>query len=93
MSDVFSVALAELSGRRSVDREPVMSDVVMEAIAELTRQNRELTTRVTALEDALTEDRERLNAHGLLLTTTTLNHHAVARHYEAQLAQIKREAA
>jgi len=91
MSDVFSVALAELSGRRSVDREPVMSDVVMEAIAELTRQNRELAARVSALERDRAEDRERLNAHGMLLTLPTRRD--VVRHYEAQLAQIKQEAA
>lgn len=67
-----------------------MSGVVMEAIAELARQNRELAARVTALEHALTEDRERLNAHGLLLTTP--HRRDVVRHYEAQLAQV-REAA
>lgn len=86
MSDVFSVALAELSGRRSVDREPAMSGAVMEAIAELTRQNRELAARVTVLETARIEDRERLNVHGLLLTTPRRD---ALRHYEDQLAGLQ----
>lgn len=68
-----------------------MSGVVMEAIAELARQNRELAARVTALEHALTEARERLNANGLLLTTP--HRRDVVRHYEAQADRIKREAA
>lgn len=63
-----------------------MSGVVMEAIAELARQNRKLAARVTALEHALTEARERLNAHGLLLTTP---HRRVVRHYDAQLARLQ----
>jgi len=68
-----------------------MIGVVMEAIAELARQNRELAARVTALEHALTEARERLNAHELLLTTP---HRRVARrHYEAMALQIRGEAA
>lgn len=46
-----------------------MSDVLMEAIAELTRQNRELAARVSAMERDRAEDRELLNAHGQLLTT------------------------
>ena len=66
-----------------------MSGVLMESIAEPDRKNRELTSRVTALEDALTEIRERLNVQGMLLTTP--NHHNVARHYAAQLARLQEE--
>ena len=58
--------------------------------AALARQNRKLAARVTALAHALTEARERLNAHGLLLTTP--RRRDALRHYEAQLAQV-REAA
>jgi len=67
-----------------------MTAVFLESIAERDRKNRELTARVTALEDALTEVRERLNVHGLLLTTA--RRRDALRHYEAQLAQV-REAA
>jgi hypothetical protein len=63
-----------------------MSDVLMEAIAELTRQNRELAARVSALERDRAEDRERLNAHVMLLTTAP--RWAARQHYEAQLAQV-----
>ena len=44
-----------------------MSDALLDAIAELTRQNRELAARVATLERDRAEDRERLNAHGMLL--------------------------
>ncbi len=64
-----------------------MSDVFSVALAELTRQNRELAARVSALERDRAEDRERLNAHGMLLTLPTRRD--VVRHYEAQLAQVK----
>jgi len=67
-----------------------MTAVFLESIAELDRKNRELTARVTALEDALTEVRERLNVQGMLLTTP--NHHNVARHYAAQLARLQEAA-
>jgi replicative superfamily II helicase len=67
-----------------------MTAVFLETITELDRKNRELTARVTALENDRTEDRERLNAHGLLLTTA--RRRDALRHYEAQLAQV-REAA
>ena len=64
-----------------------MSGVLMETIAELIQQNRELAARVTTLERDRAEDRERLNALGMLLTTP---HRRVARqHYESQLAQVQ----
>lgn len=63
-----------------------MSDVLMEAIAELTRQNRELAARVTAVERGRAEDRERLNANGVLLTAPSRR---VARqHYDGELARL-----
>ncbi len=64
-----------------------MSDALLDAIAELTRQNRELAARVATLERDRAEDRERLNAHGMLLAPPLRRD--VVRHYEAQLAQIK----
>ncbi len=64
-----------------------MSDALLDAIAELTRQNRELAARVATLERDRAEDRERLNAHGMLLAPPSRRD--VVRHYEAQLAQIK----
>ena len=67
-----------------------MTAVFLETITELDRKNRELTARVTTLEDALTEVRERLNVQGMLLTTP--RRRDALRHYEAQLAQV-REAA
>ena len=64
-----------------------MSDALLDAIAELTRQNRELAAMVATLERDRAEDRERLNAHGVLLAPPSRRD--VVRHYEAQLAQIK----
>ena len=64
-----------------------MSDALLDAIAELTRQNRELAAMVATLERDRAEDRERLNAHGMLLAPPLRRD--VVRHYEAQLAQIK----
>ncbi len=61
-------------------------DAIFQALAVLAKQNRELEQRVTELECARTEDRERLNAHGRLLTTAP--RWAVRQHYEAQLAQL-----
>lgn len=55
--------------------------------AALARQNRKLAAMVTALAHALTEARERLNAHGLLLTTP--HRRDVVRHYDAQLARLQ----
>ena len=67
-----------------------MTAVFLETITELDRKNRELTARVTALENDRTEARERLNTHELLLTTP---HRRVARrHYESQLAQVQEAA-
>ena len=64
-----------------------MSDALLDDIAELTRQNRELAAMVATLERDRAEDRERLNAHGMLLAPPSRRD--VVRHYEAQLAQIK----
>ena len=64
-----------------------MSDALLDAIAELTRQNRELAARVATLERDRAEDRGRLNAHGMLLAPPLRRD--VVRHYEAQLDQIK----
>lgn len=43
-------------------------DAVFMTLAELAKQNREQATEIEALKTAQTEDRERLNAHGMLLT-------------------------
>ena len=61
-------------------------DAVFQALAVLAKQNRELEQRVTDLESARAEDRERLNAHVMLLTTAP--RWAARQHYEAQLAQV-----
>ncbi len=44
-----------------------MSDPVMLAIAELAKQVRELTERVSYLEHARAQDAQRIDAHGMLL--------------------------
>lgn len=60
-------------------------DAVFMALAELAKQSREQAAEIEALKTAQTEDRERLNAHGMLLVPLRVS--AVRRHYEAQLAQ------
>lgn len=64
-----------------------MSDVLLEAIAELARENREQKNEIAELKTAVKELAERVGAHGLLLTT--LHRRDLARHYEAQLAQVR----
>lgn len=68
-----------------------MSDALLDDIAELTRQNRELAARVATLERDRAEDRERINAHGMLLTAPRAV--AVLSHYRRQLAGVGGEAA
>ncbi len=64
-----------------------MSGVVMEAIAELARENREQKNEIAELKTAVKELAERVGAHGLLLTTPARG--LVLRHYEDQLAGLK----
>lgn len=65
--------------------------LVYESLAILERKYQDMAERMRMLEQQRAEDRERLNAHGMLLTLPTRRD--VVRHYEAQLAQIKQEAA
>lgn len=70
-----------------------MSDVLMEAIAELTRQSRELAARVSQLEGAIRDHEERLAAQGVLLASPHRRDcRDAVRHYEAQLAQAQEAA-
>lgn len=63
-----------------------MSDILMEAIAELTRQCREQAAEIDGLKKLVRLHDERLDAHGMLLAPPRKS--AVVRHYEAQLAQV-----
>ena len=68
-----------------------MTDVLIEAIAELTRQSREMAAEIANLKYIVRLHDERIDANGLLLTTS--HRRDVVRHYEAQADRIKREAA
>ena len=69
-----------------------MSDMtaIFEALAVLAEQCREQAEEITKLKSIVRLHDERIDAHGLLLTTP--RRRDVLRHYEAQLAQV-REAA
>ncbi len=57
--------IRELRGLR--DRIAAREDTVMLAIAELAKQVRELTERVSYLEHARAQDTQRIDAHGMLI--------------------------
>ena len=61
-------------------------DVVFQALAVLAKQNQEQADEIAELKAATKDHRERLNAHGKLLTTPRRSE--VVRHYAAQLAAI-----
>lgn len=67
-----------------------MSDVLLEAIAELTRQCREQAAEIADLKKLVRLHDERLDAHGLLLAPS--NRRNGVRHYEAQLSRIQEAA-
>ena len=70
-----------------------MSDmtVISEALAVLAKQCREQGAEIADLKSLVRLHEERLDAQGMMLASPTRRD--VVRHYEAQLAQIKQEAA
>ena len=61
--------------------------LMYESLAILEKKYQDMAARMRTIEQQRAEDRERLNAHGMLLAPPSRRD--VVRHYEAQLAQIK----
>lgn len=61
-------------------------NAIFDALSILAKQNQEQADEIAELKAATKDHRERLNAHGMLLTTPRRSE--VVRHYAAQLAAI-----
>ena len=79
MSEIPDVAQLIREVRELRDRIAAREDTVMLALAELAKQNRELTDRVSRLEHCRSEDVQRIDAHGLYLERMSLRRTGLAR--------------